>query len=128
MLAKNQIFLLSTAIITALTAPTSVVAAPTFVQVSVSGGVVIVNQTNGVITYCSGLLNLNTGTPIGKCAAIGTISVSNLVGNVQINTGTTANAAAFITNTATGAIVQCGLQVNATTGAPLGGCVTFNAQ
>jgi hypothetical protein len=102
-------------------------ATPAFFQAAVSGGVLIVNQTSGTITYCSGLINGRTNKPLGKCAVIGTISPTNLAGNLQINAGTTASDVAFVTNVASGATLQCGLMVNGYTGAPYGGCVALQA-
>lgn len=115
------------ALLTLCSAPLAAYAG-NWVQTPVSGGVVIVNQTSGSITFCSGLLNGNTNQPLGKCAAIGSIAPVNLNGNVQVNAGTTANLVFFVTNTATGAIAQCSMMTNGNTGAPIGTCVGWQAQ
>ena len=98
-------------------------AAGTFVQAAGQSGVVVVNQLNGNITFCPSLVNPNGGPPQGRCSRIGVISPTSLSGNVQIST---AEATAFITNLATGLMVQCAL--TATNGFPTGMCTAGQVQ
>lgn len=102
------------------------IAAPVYVQAEGEWGVLLVNQVNGNINYCVGLQNSN-GTPIGKCARIGAISSASLSGNVQISIPGTNYSVALITNTATGAVVECSL-VYAATGVPTGTCLAQQVQ
>ena len=96
-------------------------------------GTIIVNQSNGTITFCPTQANLST-TPAsvtGECAAIGSMSSISLAENVQItvsapsvNVGTPSTNiignVALILNTATGIAVECPMFVN--NGQPTGVC------
>ena len=96
-------------------------------------GTIIVNQSNGTITFCPTQANLST-TPAsvtGECAAIGSMSSISLAENVQItvsapsvNVGTPSTNiignVALILNTATGIAVECPMFVN--NGQPTGAC------
>src|SRR6516164_10777383 len=96
-------------------------------------GTIIVNQSNGTITFCPTQANLST-TPAsvtGECAAIGSMSSISLAENVQItvsapsvNVGTPSTNiignVALILNTATGIAAECPMLVN--NGQPTGVC------
>ena len=110
-----------------MTLSSHVFAASTFVQAKGQWGILIVNQLNGNITYCVGQ-QASFGTPNKNCAKIGQISTVSLAGNVQIDIPSVNYTLGFITNTATGVIVECALVHDTYTGAPLGGCVTQQAQ
>ena len=83
---------------------------------------VIVNLTNGNITVCPALSNAS-GTPLGTCERVSTISVAGVGGistNMQISTPNGSNAT--ITNLINGAVVQCSLLINANNGNLIGTC------
>ena len=103
-------------------------------------GTIIVNQSNGTITFCPTQANLSTTSVsvTGECVAIGSMSSISLAGNVQITVSAadlavsgnnvasnvaTANVVgnvALILNTATGIAVECPMFVN--NGQPTGAC------
>ena len=95
-----------------------------FVVVITDGGEVLVNLANGNINYCAALTYTN-GTPYGQCVRIGVISTASLSGNVQI---LAKGAVAFITNSATGLVVECSLMNSANNGTPYGTCISHQAQ
>jgi hypothetical protein len=88
-------------------------------------GTIIVNQSNGTITFCPTQADLST-TPVsvpGVCAAIGAISSTSLAGNVQITVGAPSvhlqspstnlsGNVALVLNTVTGIAVECPMFVN----------------
>ena len=93
-------------------------ASTTYIQTTAPNiGAVIVNQLNGNITLCSDVV-LSNGYPIGQCVFLGKISTTSLSGNAQVNV---AGSVAFITNLATGIMVECSLAINAS-GIPFGFC------
>jgi hypothetical protein len=96
-----------------------------FLHAPAQGGTVIVNQTNGSVTYCVAQVTATiiTGTPTGKCAKIGTLPTLVLSGPLSIST---ASANAFIVNVNTGALFNCAL--TSTNGSPTGTCLTSQAQ
>ena len=96
-------------------------------------GTIIVNQSNGTITFCPTQANISTTSVSvpGQCVAIGSMSSISLEGNVQItvsassvnlgvpSTNVSGNVA-LILNTATGIAVECPMFVN--NGQPTGAC------
>ena len=105
-------------------------------------GTIIVNQSNGTITFCPTQANISTTSVSvpGQCVAIGSMSSISLAGNVQItvsaasvdlaasginvgsnvvSTNVVGNVA-LILNTATGIAVECPMFVN--NGQPTGAC------
>lgn len=101
-------------------------AAGSFLIAAAQSGIVSLNQTTGSINFCVGYSYLNSGTPFGKCKKIGTISPTGLLGNARIDT--TSNVHAFVTNTATGLVVECYLGFSSGNGEPLGKCISLQLQ
>ena len=91
-------------------------------------GMVVVNETNGNITFCTGLFKLSEFNLTGQCKKIGSIPTASLQGNVSITLPQNANlnkyygSNAYILNTATGVVVMCPAFSNGTTGAQVGTC------
>ncbi len=88
--------------------------APVYTSVTLpSGGLIVVNQSTGAITYCTGevsyieysMLNASA-TPVGVCVALGratpTAGSTTSLSVIPQPTG------AFVVNNDTGAILQCG--------------------
>lgn len=98
--------------------------AGTFVSASGGGtGFVILNQSNGNITYCPAV-TVNGSVPSSVCGKIGTISATNLAGNGSVSI---LGNIALVVNTANGATAICSLNFNGGNGQPTGGCVYKNA-
>ena len=107
--------------------------AANYVAAAGINGTIIVNQSNGTITFCPTQANLSTTSVsvTGECVAIGSMSSISLEGNVQItvsassvnlgvpSTNVSGNVA-LILNTATGIAVECPMFVN--NGQPTGVC------
>ncbi|QWF71956.1 hypothetical protein KEF85_05720 [Methylomonas paludis] len=92
-----------------------------YIQAATGGGVIILNQKNGVITYCETTYSSQSEKYTPNCATIGTISPHSLVGNASILLPTASNVA-VITNQTTGVVAQCTLLPGAT-----GSCTSFQA-
>ncbi len=101
-------------------------AAGPFLVSAAQYGIVSLSQTTGAINFCAGYTYLNSGMPFGKCKKIGTISPTGLLGNARIDA--TSNTHAFVTNTATGLVVECYLGFNSGSGEPVGSCISQQLQ
>lgn len=97
----------------------------TFLQATGAPGLILVNQANGVITFCPASISVNV--PNAKCAGIGTLPVASLSGNAFINFSS-GSPVAFVGNIATGYVVQCALTWDVNSGKPTGSCLTLSHQ
>jgi hypothetical protein len=106
---------------------TGAFAATTMTTAPAGGGQIVVDQVAGDISYCVQLTGGTalSPTPIGKCAKIGTASVStnpSLQVQGPFSTGVGSAWASFITNVYTGKVTQCVYYYNANTSAIYGDC------
>jgi len=97
-------------------------AAPTspFTQSTVPNGSILVNQVNGEIFQCA--VVSQAGRPVGKCSQIGSVAVSSATDTIQI-ISSSSSSAAVIADVTNGAVAECVVSTNATTGTPLGSCI-----
>ena len=99
---------------------TAVIPLPLLVAVGPQG-IVTLNQNTGVVNFCVGYSYLGSGVPFGKCKKMGSISPTGLAGNARLDA--TGNYHAFVTNTATGAVLECYLGFYSGNGMPFGSCI-----
>jgi|SRR5215469_17136530 len=91
------------------------------VTAAATNGIVVVNDVTGAISWCNSAIS-STGTPVGRCLAVGAISPTSLSGNVRIQI--IQGDVGMILNAATGNVVECSL-VETSTGQPTGSCAAI---
>jgi hypothetical protein len=82
-----------------------------------SGGIWIVAPT-GKVSFCVVLYNGSSGSPLGQCGAIGTITANNIGFHYSVF-----GSSLYIINKASGAISLCTMLVPSFSYVPKGGCI-----
>jgi len=105
-------------------------ATTTMTTAEVGTGQFVVDQTTGAISFCIPLTGGTAlaPTPVGKCAQIGTATVSTnpslqVIG--PFSTGISGVDTSFVTNVYTGKVTQCEYYYNSNLGTIYGDCAVI---
>ena len=94
---------------------------PNYVLNAVPNGTILVNLMNGEILQCAAVAQAPIGRAEGKCAKIGSIPIGS-GDSVQISSSSSSNVV-VVTELQTGAVTECIVSIQSSTGTPLGSCI-----